>query len=102
MESKITGNRYVLAVKNLEKSADFYKDKLGFHTLWEGGGWHFLTRDTISIMLGGCPDDQPASEINCHSYFAYLEVENIDQLYEQGMETIGDNIECRQWRISNF
>jgi len=44
MKSKITGNRYVLAVNNLEKSADFYKNKLGFHTLWEGGGWHFLIR----------------------------------------------------------
>lgn len=36
METKITGNRYVLAVNNLEKSGHFYKDKLGFQTLWEG------------------------------------------------------------------
>lgn len=83
METKITGNRYVLAVNSLEKSTDFYKNKLGFQTLWEGGGWHFLTRDNIQIMIGECPDDPPASEIGSHSYFAYLEVKSIDALYEE-------------------
>lgn len=29
MESKMTGNRYVLAVNNLAESTDFYKSKLG-------------------------------------------------------------------------
>ncbi|MFT3949609.1 MAG: VOC family protein [Agriterribacter sp.] len=83
MEPKIIGNRYVLAVNELAKSADFYKTRLGFQTLWEGGGWHFLIRDNIKIMIGECPDDKPAFEINCHSYFAYLEVENIDELYKE-------------------
>lgn len=34
-------------------------------------------------MIGECPDDQPASEIGCHSYFAYFEVKNIDELYRE-------------------
>ena len=51
MNSKITGSRYVLAVNNLVTSSDFYKNKLGFQTIWEGGGWHFLIRDNIKIML---------------------------------------------------
>jgi catechol 2,3-dioxygenase-like lactoylglutathione lyase family enzyme len=79
----IRGNRYVLAVKDLKKSAEFYKSKLGFQTVWEGGGWHFVNRDSINIMLGECPDEKPASEINSHSYFAYFEVENIDGLAEE-------------------
>jgi catechol 2,3-dioxygenase-like lactoylglutathione lyase family enzyme len=83
MKTKITGNRYVLAVNSLEKSAEFYKNKLGFQTLWEGGGWHLLTRDSIQIMIGECPDDRPASEIGSHSYFAYCEVKSIDGLYEE-------------------
>jgi catechol 2,3-dioxygenase-like lactoylglutathione lyase family enzyme len=83
MEQKLTSSRYVLAVNNLAISADFYKSKLGFQTLWEGDGWHFLIRDEIKIMLGECPDDKPASEINCHSYFAYVEVNRIDALYEE-------------------
>jgi catechol 2,3-dioxygenase-like lactoylglutathione lyase family enzyme len=83
MEQKLISSRYVLAVNNLAISADFYKSKLGFQTLWEGDGWHFLIRDEIKIMLGECPDDKPASEINCHSYFAYVEVNRIDALYEE-------------------
>jgi catechol 2,3-dioxygenase-like lactoylglutathione lyase family enzyme len=81
MKPKISGNRYVLAVNDLAKSSEFYKI-LGFQTLWNGGGWHFLFRDSVNLMLGECPNDKPASEINCHSYFAYWEVEKIDALYE--------------------
>ena len=105
MEPKIIGNRYVLAVKNLKESADFYKNKLGFRTTWEGGGWHFLTRDAINIMLGECPDDKPASEINCHSYFAYLEVKNIDELYNeyQSKEVeIISSVENKPWGQREF
>ena len=83
MNPKIIGSRYVLAVNDLTKSSEFYKNKLGFQTLWEGNGWNFLARDNIKIMLGECPDEKPAAEINCHSYFAYLEVENIDELYNE-------------------
>jgi catechol 2,3-dioxygenase-like lactoylglutathione lyase family enzyme len=105
MEPKITGNRYVLAVRNLKESSAFYKNKLGFQTVWEGDGWHFLVRDAINIMLGECPDDKPASEINCHSYFAYLEVQNIDRLYDeyQSKEVeILSNIENKPWGQREF
>jgi catechol 2,3-dioxygenase-like lactoylglutathione lyase family enzyme len=105
MEPKITGTRYVVAVKNLRESADFYKSKLGFGTVWENEGWHFLTRDAISIMLGECPDDKPASEINSHSYFAYLEVKNIDLLYAeyQSKEVeILSSIENKPWGQREF
>lgn len=61
MKPKITGNRYVLAVNNLQTSADYYKNKLGFQTLWKGCGWHLLVRDAIKIMIGECPEDKPAS-----------------------------------------
>jgi catechol 2,3-dioxygenase-like lactoylglutathione lyase family enzyme len=105
MEAKIIGSRYVLAVNNLEKSADFYKNKLGFKTLWEGGSWHFLVRDAIKIMLGECPDDKPASEINCHSYFAYFEVENIPGLYSEyqlKQVDILSDIENKPWGQKEF
>ena len=105
MNSKITGSRYVLAVNNLVTSADFYKNKLGFQTLWEEGGWHFLIRDNIKIMLGECPDEKPASEINNHSYFAYLEVDNIDMLYKEyqskGVEILS-TIENKPWGQREF
>ena len=32
-------------------------------------------------MLGHCPDEIPASQTNDHSYFAYIEVQAIDELH---------------------
>jgi catechol 2,3-dioxygenase-like lactoylglutathione lyase family enzyme len=105
MRSKIPGTRYVLAVKNLARSVDFYKNKLDFQTIWEGGGWHFLVRDSVKLMLGECPDDKPASEINCHSYFGYWEVENIDLLYSECQSKdieIPSTIENKPWGQREF
>ena len=103
MKAKFSGNRYVLAVNDLAKSVDFYKTKLDFQ--WEGGGWHFLVHDSVKLMLGECPDDKPASEINCHSYFAYLEVENIDELYNEYQSKeieILSSIENKPWGQREF
>ena len=105
MDPKINGNRYVLAVKNLETSARFYQDKLGFKTAWKEGGWHFLARDCINIMLGECPDEKPASEINDHSYFAYWEIGHIDELYNEYRSRqveILSEIENKPWGQREF
>jgi catechol 2,3-dioxygenase-like lactoylglutathione lyase family enzyme len=105
MKAKMTGSRYVLAVKNLTASADFYKRKLGFRTLWEDGGWHFLIRDNVRIMIGECPDERPAVEIGDHSYFAYFEIEEIDDLYREyklnGVEVLSD-IGNKPWGQREF
>jgi catechol 2,3-dioxygenase-like lactoylglutathione lyase family enzyme len=79
----LTGSRLVLAVQDLQQSAAFYKDQLAFNTVWEGGGWHFLSREQVCIMIGECPDDLPAFELGSHSYVAYFEVKNIDGLYRE-------------------
>lgn len=81
--TKITGTRYVLAVKNLELSALYYEQKLGLVTHWKAEGWQLLSRDNFIVMLGECPDDRSAFETVNHSYFAYIDVENIDQLYAE-------------------
>ena len=73
----ITGTRYVLAVKDLAKSAQYYENELGFNTIWSGEGWHFLKREMFAFMLGECRDDGSAFETKNHSYFAYIEVKNI-------------------------
>jgi catechol 2,3-dioxygenase-like lactoylglutathione lyase family enzyme len=83
MKPKMIGARYVLAVRNLKISADFYQSKLGFKTLWADDGWHFLIRDNVKIMLGECSDERPASELGDHSYFAYFDIESIDELYNE-------------------
>src|SRR5882672_3933088 len=89
---KITNTRHVLVVKSLFKSADYYEKQLGFKTLWSGEGWHFLGRERFVVMLGECADEPSAFETGDHSYFAYIDVENIDELYQEyfakGMEIL--------------
>ncbi|MBN8578885.1 MAG: VOC family protein [Cytophagales bacterium] len=81
---RITATRHVLAVKDLARSVEFYKTKLGFATHWEAGiGWHQLYRDNFVVMLGECADDQSAYETRNHSYFAYVDVQRIDALYAE-------------------
>jgi predicted enzyme related to lactoylglutathione lyase len=80
----ITKCRYVLAVLDLEKSAKFYSEVLGFDVhLIDDPGWRFVQRDNCMLMLGECRDATPPTELGDHSYFAYLEVDNIDVLYEE-------------------
>ncbi len=82
--ARIVNSRYVLAVRDLEASTRYYIDALGFT---EDGiraeGWCFLTRDNFRVMLGECPDALPASELGDHSYFAYWNVERVDDLYRE-------------------
>lgn len=75
--------RSVLAVKDLSISVDFYCEKLGFTIDFEVNGWCFLSRGSFQLMLGHCPEEVPASQINDHSYFAYIGVNGIDELHEE-------------------
>ena len=34
-------------------------------------------------MLGECPEDQSAFETGNHSYFAYIDIRDVDQLYKE-------------------
>ena len=75
----ITSTNFVLAVQNLQASADFYRDVLGFEVREMGDpGWRIFAKDACQIMAGECPDETPASDIGDHSYFAYLYVDDID------------------------
>jgi catechol 2,3-dioxygenase-like lactoylglutathione lyase family enzyme len=79
----IRKSRYVIAVPDLERSARFYRDVLGFEVREAGDpGWRFFLRDACLIMAGECRDALPATELGDHSYFAYLEVDDIDRLHE--------------------
>ena len=82
-QSGIINTRFVLAVQDLQKSVEFYKNKLGFKSGWFDDNWHFLHRDECTIMLGECADDRSAFEINNHSYFGYFDVQNIDILFSE-------------------
>lgn len=80
----LTEHRYVLAVPNLEKSAAFYRDVLGFSIIEiDDPGWLLFERDGVIVMAGECPGDLPPAETGSHSYFAYIIVEDIDAFFEE-------------------
>ena len=83
---------YVLAVQDLERNAQWFRDVLGFKILWEEGtDWRLAQRGDVRLMLGHCPDDKRAAEIGSHSWFGYVEVDDVDALYA---EFIGRRAPC--------
>ena len=72
---------FVLAVPNLERSATWFRDVLGFRLLWEEApDWRLAERDGVRLMLGECPGDKPAAEIGSHSWFGYINVDDVAAL----------------------
>jgi catechol 2,3-dioxygenase-like lactoylglutathione lyase family enzyme len=84
MPAKITPWAFVLAVPDLQKSADYFRDVLGFRVLWEEAtDWRLVERDSARVMLGHCPRDQRAADIGSHSWFGYLNVDDVQALYDE-------------------
>ena len=80
----ITGTMYVLAVPDLERSAAFYRDVLGFEVRDLGDpGWRMFVKDSCRIMAGECPEAIPPAELGDHSYFGYLVVHDVDDYYRR-------------------
>jgi catechol 2,3-dioxygenase-like lactoylglutathione lyase family enzyme len=98
--------RYVIAVPDLQKSAAFYRDALGF-TLREIGdpGWLFFMKDGFCIMAGECPEAMPPSDLGDHAYFAYIVVDDIDGYFRQvrvaGAEILKD-VRSEPWGMREF
>ena len=77
----------VLAVRDLERSAAWYRDVLGCETRdADPGNWVFCRSGDVDIMLGRCPNDVPASELGSHSYVAYLRVDDVDEFHHRAVD----------------
>jgi uncharacterized glyoxalase superfamily protein PhnB len=75
---------FVLAVRDFVATAGYFRDCLGFSVKWaEATDWRLLSRGTVRVMIGRCPDVAPASAIGDHSYVACLEVDDIDALHAE-------------------
>jgi catechol 2,3-dioxygenase-like lactoylglutathione lyase family enzyme len=82
--AQIVNSRCVLAVRDLEVSTRYFIAVLGFRKdPIDADGWSFLTRDAFRIMLGECPDERPAGELGNHSYFAYWNIDRVDDFYRE-------------------
>lgn len=101
----LTQVRSVLAVNDLKRSVDFYRDKLGFSVELEADGWSLLVRDQAKLMLGHCPNAAPASAIGDHSWFAYVNVDGIDRFHDElskrGVEIV-QALANKPWGMREF
>jgi catechol 2,3-dioxygenase-like lactoylglutathione lyase family enzyme len=75
----------VLAVHDLEASADWYVRVLGATAFMPAPGWVFCGAGGVTFMLGRCPDALPASDIGDHSYVAYLRVDDVDAFHARAV-----------------
>jgi catechol 2,3-dioxygenase-like lactoylglutathione lyase family enzyme len=101
----ITAATFVLAVNDLDASRNFYCRKLGFSEDLSVEGWSFLSRGACKLRLGHCPDAQPISRHQDHSWFAYLHVRDVSGLYEEcvknGVE-VWHQLASKPWRMKEF
>ncbi len=99
--AKIVKHSYVLAVRDLARSTRYWQEVLGFRPEGiDAPGWSFLQRDGVRVMLGECPDQADAAATGDHSYFAYLNVDDVDAVAQEissGGGTILFGPEDRPW-----
>ncbi len=102
---QIKGVRYVLAVHDLKQSVEYYSKELGFTLLNEPPGWAFLGRESFIVMLGECKDSIDPKKLGDHSYFAYINVENSKELFEEFSSknvTIRKELKPEPWGMKEF
>jgi hypothetical protein len=84
MQSKMAPWAFVLAVPDINKSAQYFRDFLGFQISWENAtDWRLAERDGVRIMLGQCPTDMQPSALGSHNWFGYLDVDDVDGLHAE-------------------
>jgi catechol 2,3-dioxygenase-like lactoylglutathione lyase family enzyme len=84
MRPSISSWAFVLAVPDLDNSATYFRDVLGFKISWEEAtDWRLAQRDSVRVMLGHCPNDVPPAELGSHNWFGYLEVDAVDALHAE-------------------
>ncbi|NEX94128.1 VOC family protein [Caulobacter sp. 17J65-9] len=79
----VKGVRFVLAVPDAEATAAWWRDVMGFAIELEIEGWRFVRRGACRIMLGACPHDASPASLGSHSYFGYVEVDDLDGYFAQ-------------------
>lgn len=84
MQQRISPWAFVLAVPDLDKSAGYFRDVLGFRVRWdEGADWRLVERDGVRVMLGHCPDDMRPADLGSHNWFGYVDVQDVNALHAE-------------------
>ena len=98
--------RYVIAVHDLERSAQYYRDVLGFEVrTMEDPGWRFFVHGQCFIMAGECRDAIAPAALGDHAYFAYVETDDLagfhDEVVRKGAQIIKP-LRAEPWGMREF
>jgi predicted enzyme related to lactoylglutathione lyase len=84
MEPALRPYAFVLAARDFDAVAAYFRDCLGFTLEWEtASDWRLVSRGSARVMIGACPNAAPAADTGDHSYFGYLEVDGVDALHRE-------------------
>ncbi len=81
--AKVVGQHYVLAVPDVKATAKWWTEVMGFEVWMEPEGWVFVRRGACSLMMGECPDAIAPKDLGDHSYFAYIEMDDLDAYHSE-------------------
>lgn len=101
----LTYTRSVLAVNDLGAAVEYYTGVLGMRVDFTAPGWAFLSRGAFRLMLGECADAMAAHETGDHSYFVYVTVGGIDELYDELVgngATLTQGLADKPWGMREF
>ena len=101
----VVNQRHVLAVKDLTVETEYYLEKLGFERDFTAPGWEFLSFGDFRVMLGECSDEMTAEATGNHSWYAHVNVENVDEIYQEFIDRgakILSTIATKPWGIRDF
>lgn len=97
---------HVLAVKDLDASVAYFKERMGFEELMRAPGKVFLKLMNFRIMIGDCPDAVPARDTGDHSYFAYVVCDHaIDAIFSRFVQQraiISSQLDDKPWGMREF
>jgi glyoxalase/bleomycin resistance protein/dioxygenase superfamily protein len=74
---------FVLAVPDADVTATWWVEAMGFERFFAAPGFVFVRRGECVLRLGSCPDALPPSGLGDHSYFGYMMVSSVNQLYAE-------------------
>ena len=86
--ARMTGSSAVLLVADIERSVEYYRDRLGFTCEVYGAPPDFIvaTRDEVKILLAHCEDAErivPNWRIVPNVWNVFIRVDDVEAIYEE-------------------
>lgn len=84
MQTRIAPWAFLLAVRDLERSAGYFRDIVGSRVSSQDvDDRRLVERDSVRATLGHCPTDMRSLDLSSHIPFGCFDVDDIDALHAE-------------------